>query len=108
MPVPVLAALALATFGGQGIFGPFWTLPSRFLRGTSIAVGIGFINTIGNLGGFVGPYCLGTIKDRTQGFFWGYLLLSLMVCGAAAIALQLRRESTFKTAPAEIALLEDA
>ena len=55
---PVVAALAL-TICAMGIYAglpTFWTLPTGFLTGSAAAGGIALINSIGNLGGFVGPY----------------------------------------------------
>jgi ACS family tartrate transporter-like MFS transporter len=55
---PVLAAVAL-TIGVMGVFAAvptFWTLPTGFLTGSAAAGSIALINSIGNLGGFVGPY----------------------------------------------------
>lgn len=64
-PALSLAALCLAAFGLYGGQSVFWTLPPRFLRGPAAAVGIAFINALGNLGGYVGPYAVGAIRDRT-------------------------------------------
>ena len=53
-----LLAIAAITFASIGIYsalGPFWAVPPLFLRGTAAAAGIALINSIGNLGGFVGP-----------------------------------------------------
>src|SRR6516164_5695231 len=55
---PVLAAVAL-TICAMGIYpatATFWTLPTGFLTGSAAAGGIALINSIGNLGGFIGPY----------------------------------------------------
>ena len=54
---PVLAIIFLS-FGTLGVIGSmplFWPLPSAFLAGTAAAAGIGIVNSVGNLGGFVGP-----------------------------------------------------
>ena len=51
--------------------GPFWTLPTAFLSGTAAAGGIALINSIGNVGGFVGPMLLGSVKDATGSFAAG-------------------------------------
>ena len=58
-----LVAVAIATIGLYGCKSPFWTMPSEFLTGTAAAGGIAMINSIGNLGGFVGPFVVGWIKD---------------------------------------------
>jgi MFS family permease len=79
---PVLAAVAL-TIGvmGQAAALPiFWTLPTGFLTGSAAAGGIALINSIGNLGGFVGPYAIGWIKDAT-----GEITLGLVVLAAGPI-----------------------
>ena len=63
---PVLAMIAL-TFSSIGTFAAlptFWTLPTALLTGTAAAGGIAIVNAIGNLGGFVGPYLVGWIKDH--------------------------------------------
>jgi MFS transporter, ACS family, tartrate transporter len=64
---PVLAGIALIA-GAMGVYSAtstFWTLPTGFLTGSAAAGGIALINSIGNLGGFVGPYAIGWIKDAT-------------------------------------------
>jgi ACS family tartrate transporter-like MFS transporter len=42
-------------------WSPIWSLPNEFLTGFSAAAGIAFINSVGNLGGFIGPYAMGAI-----------------------------------------------
>ena len=51
--------------GVYGFLAPFWCLPSAILRGAAAAAGIAFVNSFGNLGGLVGPYALGALKDAT-------------------------------------------
>jgi MFS transporter, ACS family, tartrate transporter len=63
-----LAAIAVATVGIYGSKPSFWPMPSEFLTGTAAAGGIALVNCIGNLGGFVGPYAVGWIKDSTGDF----------------------------------------
>ena len=79
---PVLAAVAI-TIGVMGTLSAlptFWTLPTGFLTGSAAAGGIAFINSIGNLGGCVGPYAIGWIKDAT-----GEITLGLVVLAAGPI-----------------------
>ncbi|MBF0564088.1 MAG: MFS transporter [Nitrospirae bacterium] len=66
-PVLELAALSMAAVGVWGMFGPFWSLPASFLRGSAAAGGIALINSVGNLGGFAGPYLVGVIKEFVEG-----------------------------------------
>jgi len=63
-----LAAMSLALAGIYGVRPSFWPLPSVFLSGTAAAGGIALINSIGNLGGYVGPFVVGWIKDSTNSF----------------------------------------
>ena len=68
----------------------FWTIPARFLTGIAAAGGLAFINSVGTLGGFVGPAVVGWLKDLTGSFsvgmagMGGFLLLSTVL----AVALQ--------------------
>jgi ACS family tartrate transporter-like MFS transporter len=91
-PVLALASLSLAALGIWSALGPFWTVPPSFLAGTAAAGGIALINSIGNLGGFVGPYALGLLKQATGTFRLGFLLLALSLLVVAALALRLPRE----------------
>ena len=88
-PVVVLAALSLFTAAPMAIYGPFWALPPKFLRGTAAAAGIAFINSIGNLGGFAGPYVLGAVRDATGAFSAALLGGAGLMAAAGTIALAL-------------------
>jgi len=55
------------------------------------AAGLAFINAVGNVGGFVGPYALGLIRDRTQGYAGALLVLAVVLLVAASILALLRR-----------------
>lgn len=57
--------ITFSTAGIYGFAGSYWSLPSSFLSEKTAAVGIALINSFGNLGGFVGPYAVGYIKDVT-------------------------------------------
>jgi MFS family permease len=54
-PVLAIAFLALGTLGVIGSMPLFWPVPSTFLAGTAAAAGIGIVNSVGNLGGYIGP-----------------------------------------------------
>ncbi|HWT46828.1 MAG TPA: MFS transporter, partial [Vicinamibacterales bacterium] len=86
-----LAALSLAAFGVWSTLGPFWTFPPRFLVGPAAAGGIALINSVGNVGGFAGPYLLGYIRDHTGSFAWGLRALAGSLIVTAALALTVRR-----------------
>jgi MFS transporter, ACS family, tartrate transporter len=82
-----IAALCFATVGILGIKGPFWPLPSLYVTGANAAVAIAFINSLGGLGGFVGPSLVGIAKQYTHNFQSGLYLLAGMALMAAAVAL---------------------
>jgi MFS transporter, ACS family, tartrate transporter len=75
-----LLALSIAAMGLYSYTPPFWSMPTAFLRGPAAAAGVAFINAIGNLGGFTGPYLMGWLQDVTGDFLTG-----LRVLAAAAV-----------------------
>jgi nitrate/nitrite transporter NarK len=54
-PVLAICFLSIGTLGVIGSMPLFWPMPSAFLAGTAAAAGIGIVNSVGNLGGYVGP-----------------------------------------------------
>jgi ACS family tartrate transporter-like MFS transporter len=83
-----MVGLSVATFGFYGSKGPFWSMPPMFLTGTAAAASIAWINSIGNLGGFFGPWYVGVIKDWTDSYAGGlYGLAFLCVISAVVCAL---------------------
>jgi ACS family tartrate transporter-like MFS transporter len=89
-PIPGMIALTIAAIGDLGSRGPFWALPGRFLTSSASAGGIALINTVGSLGGFVGPYAVGLVKDATGSFTGGLLFLAVLLLGSAVLTLRLR------------------
>jgi MFS transporter, ACS family, tartrate transporter len=85
--VTSLAAMSVATIGLYGSKPAFWPLPSTFLSGTAAAGGIAMVNSIGNLGGFAGPYVVGWIKDSTQSYASGLYFLAACAFASGIIAL---------------------
>jgi ACS family tartrate transporter-like MFS transporter len=63
-----LLAMSITTVGIYGSRASMWPMPSLFLTGAGAAAGIALINSIGNLGGYVGPFIVGWIKDSTNSF----------------------------------------
>ena len=82
----VFLGLAVATVGAHAIFGPFWSIPPQFLRGAAAAAGIALINSVGNLGGFAGPYLMGWVK-QTTGSYAGAMGMFAAVAVFAALAM---------------------
>jgi ACS family tartrate transporter-like MFS transporter len=94
-PVPAMIALTVAAVGDLGTRGPFWALPTRFLAGSAAAAGIALINTLGSLGGFVGPYAVGLARELTGSFAGGLLFLAVLLAAGALLALKLRSAPVF-------------
>lgn len=91
-PVISIGLLALMAIGIDSSFGPFWSFPSQFLTGVAAASGIALINSIGNLGGFVGPYVIGTIAKKTGSTAWGLAFVGCCLILAAILVLLLPRQ----------------
>ena len=89
-PWTSIALLTLMAIGIYCFFGPFWSLPNQFLTGVGAAAGIALINSVGNLGGFVGPYVIGAIKDRTGEPYWGLAFVGVWMLIAAVFVLSMR------------------
>jgi MFS transporter, ACS family, tartrate transporter len=96
-PAAELAALAVAAIGIWGTLGPFWAMSSEFLSGTAAAAGIALINSVGNLGGFLGPYLVGIVRGRTESFTWALLSLAVFPFIGALITLALGRSQKHRT-----------
>jgi ACS family tartrate transporter-like MFS transporter len=80
-----MVGLSIATAGFYGTKGPFWAMPPMFLTGTAAAASIAWINSIGNLGGFFGPWYVGVMKDLTGSFAGGLYGLALLCLGSAIV-----------------------
>ncbi|OLE96893.1 MAG: hypothetical protein AUG75_14745 [Cyanobacteria bacterium 13_1_20CM_4_61_6] len=86
-----VATLSIAMMGLASMFGPFWALVTSQLAGVGAAASIALVNAVGNTGGFVGPYLLGAINDRTHSFAAGLLAIAAMlVVGAAVVVAAVR------------------
>jgi ACS family tartrate transporter-like MFS transporter len=85
-----LAALAVAFAGVKGMLGPFWVLSTASLSGTAAAAGIAWINSVGNLGGFVGPTIVGHIKKVTGNYAGAVTALGCGLVILACLAVALR------------------
>lgn len=80
-----LVGMALATTGFYGSKGPFFAMPPQFMSGTALAAAFAWINCFGNLGGTVGPYYTGYMKDLTGNFAGGLYGLALLALVAALV-----------------------
>ena len=91
--IAVLIALTLVNIGISSSKPPLWSMPTIFLSGPAAAAGIATINSIGNLGGFVGPSMIGWIKDLTGSFEGGLYFVAGLLVLSAVVTLLLARSS---------------
>ncbi len=88
-----LIALTIATAGIAAAYSTFWALPTAFVTGTAASAGIAWINSVGNLGGYVSPFLVGKIRDATHSTTLALLMLaaSCVVSAALTVAFFRRR-----------------
>jgi ACS family tartrate transporter-like MFS transporter len=87
-----LVGMSLAAMGFYGSKGPFFAMPPMFLSGTALAAGIAWINSLGNLGGFFGPWWVGVMRDATGSFaggLYGLAILSIVSSVVCALFLHI-------------------
>ena len=92
-PWLVVPALAVAVITYSSLQGPLLAIPPTFLKGKTMAAGIAAMNTLGMLGGFIGPYWMGIAKDLTGDYQHGLLTLTIPSLIAAGIILLMWRNS---------------
>jgi ACS family tartrate transporter-like MFS transporter len=85
--VMLIICLCVAAAGINSVLGVFWALPASFLTGAAAAGGIAMINSLGNLGGFLGPYTMGALK-KTYGYHGGFIAIACsLILGAILVLL---------------------
>jgi ACS family tartrate transporter-like MFS transporter len=97
-----LAGMSIAAMGFYGSKGPFFAMPPMFLSGAGLAAGIAWINSIGNLGGFFGPWYVGVMKDLTgnyAGGLYGLALLGLIAAIVCALFLHIPSRTPLSASP---------
>ncbi|HEY8318917.1 MAG TPA: MFS transporter [Amnibacterium sp.] len=92
-PVLAIVFISIAVAGSLAYDGPFWAAGSQAMPVAVAGVAMGFINAIGNLGGFVGPYVAGFMQDASGGsFFTASIFLAISLLAAGGVMLTLRRK----------------
>ncbi len=76
-----MTAFCLAGFGIASCLPVFWNLPTAYLGAATAAGGIAFINSVGNVSGYVAPQLMGVLHDRT-----GSYAVPMFVSGGITIA----------------------
>lgn len=89
-PVARIACLVVMQVAVIAFLAPFWTLPTILLSGSSAAVGIALVNSIGNVGGFIGPTLIGFLKTTTGHDRGAFYVLAIMAFVASLICVSMR------------------
>lgn len=96
----VVLSLALSSAGTMGAIPVYWQIPSRFLAGTAIAVGLALINSIANLAGYFSPQLLGYLKTTTGKYATGLTMIACVeIVATLVVLLFISKQSARVTAP---------
>lgn len=96
-PFAAVALISVALAGLYAFKSPFWALPTLFLSRSTAAISIAVINSIGNLGGFVGPYAIGLIKGTGRSATTGLIFLSALLVVAFLMTIFMRLSYASRT-----------
>ena len=88
--VIVVLGFTMSQVGQRSLLSVFWAIPPIFLAGTAAAAGIALINSVGNVGGFIGPYLMGAAWSPKDGYAIGLVAL------AAALTIEAILVATMK------------
>ena len=92
-PTVALVFIGLGAVGIWSALGVFWTIPPQIFSGTAAAGCLALINSIGNLGGFFGPYLMGVAKAQTGSFSTGLIGIACVLVAGAIAAVILKQVS---------------
>ncbi|HWM59065.1 MAG TPA: MFS transporter [Pseudonocardia sp.] len=90
-PWLAMIAVTICACGVLSALPGFWSLPTAYLTGAAAAAGIGLVNSLGNLSGFVAPYVTGALADATGNNRIGLWVVGICMLSAAAVTWALRR-----------------
>ncbi|MCF7553452.1 MFS transporter [Pseudonocardia sp. WMMC193] len=89
-PWLAVVAVTVCACGVLAALPGFWSLPTAYLTGAAAAAGIGLINSLGNLSGFVAPYVTGALSDATGSNRTGLWVVGVVMVSAAVVTWALR------------------
>lgn len=92
----IVTSFCIVSIGAHSYLPSFWAMPTAFLTESAAAAAIGLINSVGNLGGFAGPFALGYLKDKTGRHSAGMavLAISLLCAGLLTLAVKPSKKQT--------------
>jgi ACS family tartrate transporter-like MFS transporter len=88
-PLSSVVLLSAVAIGSYSFLPIFFSVPGEFLTGFSAAAGIALVTSVANLGGFVGPYTFGVIRQRTGASYYGLISAGIFFLMSATLVLLL-------------------
>jgi MFS family permease len=85
-----LMGFSAALVGVTAARAIFWTIPTRFLTGVAAAGGLAFINSIGTVGGFVGPFMMGWLREFSGSYVVGLTAVAVIMIAATVASMSLK------------------
>lgn len=86
-----MICITVALIGLYGVLSPYYSIPHSFLTASAAAGGIALLNTVGNFGGFVGPYAMGLLTKFSGTYIWGIIFWAGCSVVAAVLMMKLRK-----------------
>ncbi len=86
----IFIALLIASAGMGGLYGPFWAIPAKFLRGNAAASGLALINALGNISAFLGHLAIGWSRDQTGEFSSSLAMMAIALFLGAVLMILTR------------------
>jgi MFS family permease len=92
-PLLSVVLFSVVAVGAYSFLPVFFSMPGEFLTGFSAAAGIALVTSIANFGGFVGPYTVGLIRERTGNPYYGLICAGVFFLLSASLALILPKRA---------------
>ncbi len=92
-PIMSMVMLSITTMGIYSFVATFWSLASATLTASAAVVGIAVINSVGNLGGFIGPYVVGYLSDATGNTTSALYFLGVVLAIGSALILSINKKN---------------
>jgi MFS transporter, ACS family, tartrate transporter len=88
-----VALFSAVAIGAYSFLPVFMSVPGEFLTGFSAAAGIALVTSVSNLGGFVGPYTVGIIRQKSGSSHYGLICAGVFFLVSAGLALVLPKRA---------------
>ena len=85
-----LIGFSAALIGVTAARAIFWSIPTRFLTGVAAAGGLAFINSIGTVGGFAGPYMMGWLRELSGSYIFGLAAVAAIMVASMLASMSLK------------------